>query len=161
MKKFNPTKEMIQAAEAVLMAKAYVETIRPIVRAYQSKVLDIYRFTNKKELEIINKCGRMADHIKEEVITDPKDSWKLSDQDFQIYLRDTKEERDKAGLKVDKDDQCPLLVAEYLLCQAEGNLIDQMEPITKIKRDQLWNLKHRAKLIDLSLKLLTQFTNLK
>lgn len=36
---FVPTKEQVSAARAVLMAMALVETIKPVVRGYQTRIL--------------------------------------------------------------------------------------------------------------------------
>ncbi len=146
MREFKPTPAMLRAARNVFVAMAYVETIRPVVEGYHQKILD-----DMKPLV----DSRWPD--AGQLITSDKRSYLMSDADFQEYFRRAKEERDKAGLKVENNDNCPLLVAEHLQCLAESNLIDTFEPVTRIKSEQLNVLEQRDKYIDLCLRLLAPF----
>ncbi|MCK9209267.1 MAG: hypothetical protein M0P61_00385 [Ignavibacteriaceae bacterium] len=152
--KFNPTPEMITATKAVLAAKALVLTIRPIVEGYEKEILAKHRFTNKAEVAMLTEHGHEA---KERVILDPKESYQMGDEDFNAYWNECKAERERNGLKVERDDFCPLLVAENLERQANRVLLEAMQPITGIDPDDLWNMDHRKQLIDLSIKLIAAY----
>jgi hypothetical protein len=153
-KDFKPTEDMLSSAKALLMAKAWVATVKPIVEGYQKKILAELQFTNKREVEMLSK---RFPEIKEEVILDHDRSYNMSDEDFAIYHKRCKEERDKAKLKVENDDFCPLLVAESMERKARDILIEAMEPISKLKRDDFVMLEDIYKMEELSLKLLTPF----
>ena len=147
MKAFNPTPEMLTASRNVFVAMAHTEVIRPIVDAYHKKVLDEMK-------PVID--GRWPD--AGQLITCTRDSYLMSDEDFEKYMRLIKEERNKAGLRVEHDDNCPLLVAEHLQVIAENNLINTLEPITGLTLDQVnMDIETRAKFLDLSLRLLVPF----
>ena len=142
----NITEEMKTAAKAVFMAMALVKTIKPIVEGYQRK--------------IINEM-KPLDRYKGQIITNPNQSYQMGDSDFKIYLTRCNEERIKAGLKVENEEYCPLLVAEELQRKAERVFIDVMEPITHLSADRVLcsqnGLDNYHKLIDLSLRLLTPY----
>lgn len=125
----RPHPEFIAAAEAVLMAKAYVETLRPVVEGYQRKIL------NEHHWHIAKKWVDMGED--DEVITDPNHTYLMEDEDFKEYLRLIRIEQDKAGLKTDNPDHCPLLVAEHLESQAKHVLIEEAESITGISFDDI------------------------
>lgn len=148
MKQFKPTKEMIKAAKNVLIAMAYTETVRPIVLKYQQKEIDIMQAVNRYDGSII---------------TNPAHSYLMSDEDFEIYHKAIKEARDKAGLKVEHEDHCPLLVAEALQRNAERYLCDTMYPISKLSTDDVicspGGLELYKELINLNLRLLLPYCN--
>ena len=143
-KKFKPTPEMIKAAESVFIAKAYTETIRPIVEGYQKKILE--------EMKPVNTFDGT-------VITDIKEAYAMNDIDFNLYLSRLKTERDNAGFKVENDDFCPLLVAEGLQGKAEDLLLDAMKPITGLTAEKIVDsgMENFHKMVDLSLSLLSPF----
>ena len=144
MKNFIPTKDMIRAAENCFAAMAFVETIKPVVTAYQRKVLAELQAPFAKE-------WKERGLHRGEVVLDPAHTYLMEDCDFQAYLSRTREEQAKAGLHTDSPDHCPLLVAEHLQVKAEWAVIEAMEPVTHIT--EVYG-KHRDKLIDLSLRLL-------
>jgi len=144
-KQFKPTKAMIEAAQMVFTTMAMVQTVKPIVRGYQKKVLAEHQFIGGH------------DETDLHVILDPKESWLLNDNDFKVYLDETNEEREKVGLKVDNPEHCPLLVAEHMQIQAEHLLIDSMEPVTKLKAEDIYNLDHYKRMVDITLRLLVPF----
>lgn len=150
MKKFVPTTGMVKAAEAVFMAKALVETIRPLVLAYQTAILAEGQWHIRPDF---------ATRLGAEVILDPKLSYLMSDEDFAEYCAKCKIARDKAKLHVDADDKSPLLVAEHLVMQAQHALIDAMSDVTKIEKDRLLSvgMKEYKQYIDLTLSLLAPF----
>lgn len=150
MKNFTPTPAMISAAETLFTAMAFAETIRLIVLKYKTEILAEGRWHIKSEF---------ATRLKDEVILDPRRSYLMSDEDFAIYNTKCKIARDKANLKVDHDEQCPLLVAEELERQAKRALINAMADITKITADKLLNagMVKYDHYVDLSLKLMAPF----
>lgn len=148
--KFTPTKEMIETANNLVLAMAWTNTIRPTVEAYQLKILKIMQPKHKRTGEII---------------TDPKHSYLMSDEDFLIYLERINEERKKADLNVENDEQCPLLVAEDLERKAKRMFCDAMAVITKLNTDTALcsknGLENYEKLVDLSLRLMIPFVTVK
>lgn len=152
MEKFKPTQEMIEAAKAVFMTMAYVETIKPIVKRYEKAILEKHQFHIAK-VWTADKPGRK---MPDQIILNPDQTYLLEDSDFQLYYKETLKARDEAGLKVDNPEHCPLLVAEDLQCQAENALIVAMEPVTHLEPGRLYG-DNRKKFLDLTLKLLAPF----
>lgn len=146
MKKFTPTKAMIEAANNVFLAMAYTETIRPIVMKYQQTEIDIMQAVNRYDGSII---------------TTPDNAYAMNDVDFEIYHNAIKERRNKSGLKVEHDDFCPLLVAEELQRKAERKLCDEMYCISKLNTDDVLSstdgIKNYKELIRLNLGLLAPY----
>lgn len=161
------TEEMVQAANAYCMAKAYTQTIRPIVEGYQREILVRNQFTNKGEQAMLKRLqdnGRhLNEEIKELVVLNPDHTYLMSDEDSQVYFVELEQARIKSGLKVEKEGNCPLLEAESMERTAVRVLIDVMEPITKINYNQVINtsFESRAKLIDLSIGLIASLGLLK
>jgi len=143
-KEFKPTSEMLAAARAVFVAMACVETVKPVVRGYQQKILD--------EMKPVSKMTGL-------VITEPGLSYQMADRDFGVYHARCNEARKVAGLHVDSDEYCPLLVAKELLRKARRVLVDVMEPVTKIKADNLYVMPTAKcnEFVELTLKLLAPY----
>lgn len=156
------TPEMIQAANALCMAQAFTQTLRPIVEGYQKEILAKHQFTNKGEKAIFGKCGRQWE---EEVVLNPDHTYLLSDEDANTYFAEIEVARQVAGLKVEREGNCPLLEAESLERKASHVFIDAMFPITKMNHDSVMNssdfLGNRKKLIDLGLGLIASLGLLK
>lgn len=152
-KNFKPTNDMIKNAELVFLCMAEVETIKPIVKGYQKKVLAKHNFKCASE-------WRKEEGLK--TILDPKHDYLLSEEDFKIYLQDCRIEQEKAGLKTDSPEHCPLLVAEDNLRKSENDLITSFELITGLKlNDVNRRLDTRKNFIDLTLKLMSQYVDSK
>jgi len=136
--KLKPTKEMILAAGKVFKTMAWIETIKPIVLGYQIMILHELGYN-----------------------TDPQYSWTLPDDVFGRYNARCKEERDKAKLHVEDDGFCPLLVAEHSLIEAQREMIDLMEPITKLSWDDVLcskdGLENLEQYKDLTLRMLAPY----
>jgi len=49
IKNFKPSKGLLEAAESVFLAMAYVGTIQPIVRLYQNEILNRHKFRTAKK----------------------------------------------------------------------------------------------------------------
>lgn len=149
---FAPSPDMISAAEDVFKAMAYVGTIRPIVVKYQTEILQQGQWRIRP---------KYADRLGDKVILDPEDSYLMSEEDLAVYIDRCKVARNQAGLRVDHDGQCPLLVAETLLGKAKRALLDVMEPVTRLPADRLLNAgmdKYNSG-VELTLQLLAPFVN--
>jgi len=148
---FRPTEEMIAATTVVMLCMAWEETVRPIVLKYKTEIL---KEMQAGPAEVYKKYAGVPT-----VILEPKDSWALGKADFAFYDACCKKERDDFGFIVATDDYCPLLVAEHQTLDAQRNLIDIMEPITKISVRQLTcnGLDRYMEYLNLTLKLLVPF----
>jgi len=140
---FQPTQQMITAAENLFVAMASRQTVEPVVRAYQKEVL-----SSLKPVSV---------HTHE-VITDPALSYEMTDADFKVFLRECNQKRIEAKLHAPSDEHCPLLVAKELERDAEHILIEVMAPTLGLNPELLYsNLDAYAKFIDLTLRLLAPF----
>ncbi len=151
---FKPTPAMLTAGKTVFMAMAHESVVRDIVEGYQKEILSFYKW--KLRPDIATRRGNTPD----EIVTDPKYSYMLSDEDFALYHKECKAARDKAGLKVTDDEFCPLLCAECLTSDAKKVLIEVMEPVTKIPLDVIIGHYYKYKeLVEITLKLLAPYCN--
>lgn len=137
MRRFDPTPEQINAAATVFKCMAWLQTVQPVVDNYQRTIL----------------CDLGWSHIE------PGRSWMLPDKVFKIYNQRCKDARNAAKLLVENPDFCPLLVAKNLLSDAQGVLIDLMEPVTGIPRNGLLclGLKEYHEYVELTLRLLAPY----
>lgn len=148
----RPTNEMISACKAVLMAKAWYATVEPIVRGYEREILQRYQF---------HKVGKPCKEYTDapEIILDPKKSWLMRDEDFLVYDAECKKERDKAGLKVNHQDNCPLLEAETLERNTQHALIEAVAPMLGITLEQVTrSLDTYNKFVDLAMKWIVSYS---
>lgn len=140
MKQFKPTADMISAANAYVMAKAYTETIRPEIEKIQSDLLQKFRYKwdvdrvtggSKNRRDILEFTDNYGDYCK-----DWKMTYLIKDSDFGHLMAEYHAAVTAAGYKV-KPDCCPLLVAENLQRQAEHLIFELFEPITGISHTQI------------------------
>lgn len=155
---FQPSKEMIEAATDVFVAKAFLGTIEPVVREYQTNILAKGQWRVRPEYQAAAR-RRGGSTIGDEVITDPKIAYLMSEEDFALYDAECKKARVEAKLHVEKEEQCPLCVAEHELIKAKQRLIDVMEPITKLSWDRLLcgGVETTDQAVELTLNLLGQY----
>jgi hypothetical protein len=149
---------MIQAAENLFAAMAFEQTVRPIVEDYQRKILAerIWRCAP----EYLERAKRRAcDEPVVSHVTDIKLAWTMLKADFALYIERCNEERIAAGLAVETEAHCPLLVAEDATRKAKYALCDAMACVTKIPADAAVTLKQADynRMVDLSLRLLAPF----
>lgn len=121
------------------MAKAYTESIRPVVKAYQAQILEKHKFPYKEGEE------RGRDYVK-----DADHAYLMSDEDADTLFAEM-EEAKKAypfgrGLE---QGACPLLVAENLQRQSRMCMIDEAAYITGINYDDITMLEHYAQVEEL------------
>lgn len=149
---------MIQAAENVFAAMAFEQTLRPIVEGYQRKILSERTWRCAPEY-LERAIRRSLDEPVESHVTDIKLTWTMEKTDFARFIKRCDEERLAAGLFVENEAHCSLLVAEDTTRKAKYALFKAMASITKITADSAVTLKHadRDKLTDLSLRLLAPF----
>jgi hypothetical protein len=147
---FTPTPTMVSLAQSVMVAMAFADTIRPIVVGYETDILKNGQWRIRPEF---------ADRLNNEIIIDPKRAYLMSDEDALVFHAECKKARDTAGLKVENDEHCPLLVAENLVMQCERALIDEMATITGMSSNNLCciGMDKRKQYIDLTLRLLAPF----
>lgn len=141
---------MISAAQAVILSMANLQLIEPKVRAYQMAILEKGQWRIRDQF---------AERLGKEIITEPKQSYLMSNENFFEYDRLCKQARDAAELKVSMPENCPLLEAQTLLSECENALIDTMSDLTKIESKSilLLGLKKRTEYIDLTLRLLSPY----
>lgn len=152
---FKPNDEQCAAARSVVLAMAHLETVRPIVEAYEREILARHNF------RIARKWVELG--CEDRVILDPAHAYLLDEEDGKVFYAETYKARDAAGLKVEDPEHCPKCVAEHLLIQAKEVLIAAMEPITGITHHQLLcaGLSTVDECVELSLKLLVPFIDVK
>lgn len=96
------TPELRSLVKSVIMAKAWVESIHPIVTGYQKDIL--------KEIGAVNEKG--------EPITNPLMYFSMDEELFKIYFGRCAEEAARNGLQHEPE-CCPLLEAESLEREAK------------------------------------------
>ncbi len=94
-KNFKPSEDMLSAAAAVFTTMAYVRTVRPIVEEYQKKILEAYELWSTE-----------TERRSRKRITDPKETFLLSEDDFNFYLAECHEAQLEAELKTESPDPC-------------------------------------------------------
>jgi hypothetical protein len=145
------TDDMIKAAKMVFECMAIAETIRPIVEGYQKEILAYEKYPYS------DKAAARREKDACDWIDNPDHTYLMSDNDFAHYMKRTREEQDKAGLKTESPEHCPLLVADHNVVLAKNVLIDAMAELTGINLDSLGSMVHYNKYIELTLKLLAPF----
>lgn len=105
------TPELKSLVKAVVAAKAWVETVHPIVVGYQKAIL--------QEIGAVDEEGRP--------ITDPNLSYLMDDGKAKVYFARCEEEAAKNNLK-HKPECCPLLEAESIERKAKRELCEYVLP---------------------------------
>lgn len=135
---FKPTCEMIQSANCLLAAKAFLAEIDTIVNGYGQKILA------EKQWPIAQKWVAMG--MDKRVILEPKSAFLLSPEHLKTYYELTFIEREKAGLKVSHPENCPLLEAKTLELEAKKAFLDATSSITGVSFEKA--ASHSIKLLD-------------
>lgn len=132
-REFRLTPEQIAAGKNVFLMMALVDMMRPIVEGYQQKIL--------------NELGYPE--------LTPCTAYQLPNGVDTTYYARCNEERIKAGLKVENQEHCPLLVAEDMLRVARNTLIEAFEPVTGLTTHALCcaGMDKYHEYIDLTLRL--------
>lgn len=108
------SEKAVQLAKVVLEKSAHVTRIRPVVRAYQNRILSEHRWMNTGEFKILEING-MEHEFQEKIVCDPEESYLLSEEDFNEYQQLCYQECVKVGLsaRASSGEYCPLMIAEY------------------------------------------------
>ena len=149
---------MIRAAEDVFLAMAAEPTIRPIVEGYQKSILATRTWPVSAEL-VERRQRRAGDEPVDEYVTDIKFAWTMEPEAFALFNKRCNEERVAAGLVVETEAHCPLLVAEHTTCLAKLALCDAMASVTSLSSRKVATMKpdDREKFVELTLRLLAPF----
>lgn len=152
---FTPTAEMIGVAETCFAAMAVEQHIGAIVIAYQHKIFTERVYAVRDEFAQANTTrGGKPDRILSADL-----AYLMSEADFDIYHARCEEERVKAKLTIEKDGQCPLLVARNDTMLAEKDLVNSVSKITGITADQCitFNFEKYRQMVELVLNLYAPF----
>lgn len=104
MKKPKITPELKEAVKAVIIARAYTQSIRPIIEDIQKTILN--KFQYKYDPKYIDRRENLP-----EVITNIKHTWMMNDKDAGHYYTELHNSYLLAGFQVEFS-YCPLLIAE-------------------------------------------------
>jgi hypothetical protein len=183
---FNPPADVIRAAELLFAAKAMADTIRPIVIEYRKKALAEGQWHVRPEfcdsenalqvraasalqvraasaLQVrAASASRRGLYSKDEIILNPQHDYLMSDEDFLDYHAKCDEARIAAGLKIEAEGQCPLLVAEKNVIDAEHFLIAKFSELPEFSGVTVQKLLNNGiatlrNFIELALKLMSPF----
>ena len=152
-KKFTPTPDMIEAAEALFFAMAKLSLVEPIVLNYQRLILREGQWRVKRDY--VNKG------LQDEVVQDPEKAFLLEDADLALYHDLCLKAQSLAGLQVMVAGNCPLLEAKSTVVDAQAGLVQQIASITGHSLDQMLMLpmEKYQHYVDLSLRLLAPFVD--
>ena len=119
------TNELKEAVKVYLLAQAYVETIRPVVEAYQAEVIAAAGLHYSEEFapEFVG------------VITTMNDSWMMDGREGDAFYAALDAARDAAGFVDFAPGYCPLSVAEYDVITAKRAICDESAYFTKVDAD--------------------------
>lgn len=154
-KKFSPTNEQIEAAQAVFLGMAWLGTVKPIVEDYEHAILAENKWPIAQKW--VERAGR---GFEAKTITQERDSYLMEDAAFAEYVRLCKDAQEKSGLKTRHPENCPKLEAENDLIQAENAFIRiTAMSVARIDPDKIFSasLENRKKYIDLTLSLFAPF----
>lgn len=148
MEKTKLTKALIAVVKTACNAEAYLEIVRPVVEGYQKEILEKHQF----KIDIEKWTGYGFD--LEKPVLEPKDIYKMSDEDSLIYFRECELKHVEHGFKV-KEGCCPLLVAESMLRNAKHEVKIAAKYIHKMSKHDMcrMNLEQSEKLYSLIIKL--------
>lgn len=151
---FGITDQMVQAAQALLDARAHEAIVKPQVKTYQRLILAKHRFMVNEEFR--DQPGA------DQPITDPEKVWLMSEGDLAIYVADCHRERDRLGLVTRVIDGCPLLEAQARRTEAEWRLFDELSHHPRLghlkgANQSAWRMRQQT--LDLAVKFMMPFLN--
>ena len=152
LKAFTEKEENINVMKALFEAIAFSETITEIVETKEREILAFYKFESE---EITFDNGR---NIPSEIILEPKNAYRLKDEDFQLYIKEMKQfyNSDQCPIKPKKGGNCPALESQSLVREIKIAIADLFAPTLGITYDQIsGSLKYYKTYYDL---LLTMFS---
>lgn len=140
LKKATQDKEVLLACKVTLDAMAYAEVLSEKILPKQAEIL--------RNLAYKSEDG--------EIIVEPNKSYLLSEKDYKVYWKRMNEYYDSLGLQRPTENHCPLLMAQSQQRKAERTLLQAMQKYTGMDVDKMF-LRHREKLLEITLKLLAPF----
>lgn len=120
-KKLVPTQEMVDVAECLMAAMALRDTVKPIVRKYETAILA------SREWQVASKFEA---RLGERIITDPEKVYLLSPEDMAEYEALRQKACKESGLYVKEPEFCPFCVARHKVIQYEAKMLDSMAHVT-------------------------------
>lgn len=111
------TPDLKQSVLHVLCLRIITEATRKEVHTYQQAWLD-----NRKPI----KEYEWSEKGEKIIITKPKDSWLMNNEEFKLYDNHNQVEAKKLGYELEPG-ECPLLVSENLLRQSERLMVEDAE----------------------------------
>tara|TARA_B100002049_G_scaffold164967_1_gene123765 strand:- start:9047 stop:9571 length:525 start_codon:yes stop_codon:yes gene_type:complete len=155
----TPSPELQEAAETLIAAKAFVQTIKPVVDEYRQKILNTHRF------EIAPEHRERRYSPEDFVILDERFTYLMSDEDAQKYFKLLQEQHIKHGFSylLQKYDDwetnfyCPLLIAESMEREARTALIEASKYIHGIDQKKVYKIDALKKIADLTLRYVAPF----
>jgi hypothetical protein len=144
----TPPPELVSLADSLMATMAMHQLKAEAVEAYSTNVLA------KMQAKISSKWVELG--VEDQLILSPKDAFLLDDVQSARYYALCEEERISAGLKVDREGNCPALEAEGLFRVARDAFIDALTPYTTISLDQARMSSTLDKLADWGLKILAK-----
>lgn len=149
---FVPTYEQVSAAERLLVAQAHLDTVEPIVDAYEREILERYQWHIAPKF--------LEKGCEDKVILDPSHSYLLSESDAALFFAECEAAAAKSGLRVKTAGNCPMLEAKDTVRRAENVLLDEMSTIPGLEAlhsDRYFPRDLRAKTLELHLELLAPY----
>jgi hypothetical protein len=151
--------ELMPAVNTYLLAKAFAQLEREKVDKIQRAILNAASYYTSPEF--------LVDKEKISRITEPKDSWLMSTEDYRIYAAGVRRELEKEGYQINQPEDateywdyfCPALCAESLETDAAHAVVDmageRLAPDIKDFRTSLLcqSLDSYHKFLDLAVKL--------
>lgn len=141
--KFQPNPKMLEAARNLRAARVNLKVVKAKVEPLQRRILEKHNIRDAETGEPILTASAL---------------YLADDDSFQRYLEDIHVLYRQEGFDVEFG-YCPLLIAENRVRIAENALIDAMEGITQINRDDLnaSRREYREEYIELTMQLLTPY----
>jgi len=147
-KNLQVSDDLLQSVKLNTVAQAMVLSLKPTIEQIQRDLLTELQFTS-----------RWADNERacldqpDQIIREPEHLHHLKDDDSNVYFSRLHQEYINNGFDVQEIGNCPLLKAEWMLTQTENLIIDCAEYVTEITRDQLTNMSHRDRYIDVTIRM--------
>lgn len=124
----NP--ENVNVVRALFKAEAYSQTITEIVETKQREILNRYKW---------QVCNDFNGIIEKTTILDPKQAYKLSDTDFDTYIKELDDfyYSDECPIKPKKQGNCPALEAQTFLRDVKIKIADYFKPFFGYGYDEI------------------------
>ncbi len=144
---FKPTKEMMEAANNLVAARNHFSKMEPTILEIKKRILDIHDF--ECDDEFLEELGK-------KYVREPEYDYMITEKMAEQYFALLHEEYKKAKLQAEPG-YCPLSIAKQNIMKAEAELIDSMQPITKVSSKSVVAINSRKKLVDMSFGLISDF----